>query len=104
MNSSTPNRQQPTLFRSWKNPTWCSCGFESVRSIEDRHEGLVVDFSRCGSDDVCDLGLRWVLAERTEEIAQGLPGNRAGAFLVEERKRFFVFWIEVGESRRFRGT
>lgn len=75
--------------------TWCSCWLEAVRSIEDRQEGLVVHFSRRRIDDICNLGLGWILAQCAEEIAQGFPGDSTRAFLIEEGKRLLVFCIEA---------
>ena len=94
MNSSITTVSERLLPILWhKNHTWRACGLETVRSIEDRQEGLVVHVSRCRGDDVCNLGLRWVLAECAKKIAQGLSWDGTRAFLVEEGERFLVFYV-----------
>jgi hypothetical protein len=46
--------------------------------------------ARRAGDDLRDLRLRRVLAQRAEEVAERLARHGAGALLVEERKGLFV--------------
>ena len=68
---------------------------EAVWAVEDGEEGLVVDLARRGRYDLCDLCLCRVLAQRAEEVAEGLAGDGADALLVEQRERLFVLCARV---------
>lgn len=46
-----------------------------------------------------DFGLGGVLAERAEELSEGLAGNLPSALLVEERKGLAVLWKTLVRQR-----
>ena len=75
-------------------------GLEAVGSVEDVEKRVVVDVLGRGVGEVGHFGLGWVLAERTEEVAERLARDGAGALLVEERKGLLVLCVRLGERSR----
>lgn len=68
---SRANKPVPVLIKHLESTNeliGCTGRFESIRTIEDVEEAVVVDFLRCGVGEIRYFGLGWVLTECAKKV------------------------------------